>query len=489
MNLNLFLIILSCFNSNIYSISKIIQFKFEKYNTNIANINSLKYHSSNNPNDFLDLSKNDFMFRLLTDNLYFNLTIASPPQIMPIIWNMNQYSFKIYSSSYNFNISQTFQNISEPFIYSFDEINNAILCKDIFYYYDENDNIIFNLFKFINIKEDKKNYSFVGLQLPNVVSDNILTFTKELKENEIINKYIFYIIYQQNEKGIDNPKGRLYFGDYPHYTRLFSNKYKVGNYFEVKAAKRNKIAYWDILFDNIYFSEKIKNNTYVKYKQAELIGNMQLSIGTDEYHDFILNNFFNKYIKDNICEQKIILNITDYIYYKCQKYSYFDITKFPSLFFELKEYNFNFSLDYTDLFFTHGDYIYFAIVFDKYFKLKFSHRWKLGSTLFKKYLLVFNEDSKTIGFYNNVINKKIIEPFNNNIKQKNTYSFNFIKVFAIFLLSIFIILFYRCIRKKIEKLYRKHNSEGLNYKKAKVAHNLKNKEEVHNYYELKDNFL
>ena len=91
-------------------------------------------------------------------------------------------------------------------------------------------------------------------------------------------------------------------------------------------------------------------------------------------------------------------------YYKCQLNKQFDISKFPTLIFELKEINFNFSLNYNDLFFIHDKYIYFGILFDRYFPLKINQRWKLGAIILKKYFLVFNQDSKTIGLYNNIIN-------------------------------------------------------------------------------------
>ena len=474
----------------IFSKSKIIQFKFEKYKTNIADISSLKYYSSYFPNNFLESSKNNFMFRLLTDDVYFNLKIGSPPQIIPTIWNMNQYSFKIYSSSFNSNKSKTYKNISESFLYKFDEFNDALYCKDIFYFTEENNDTIINEFKFVNINDENKNYSLIGLQLPYMIN-NLLIFIKELKENKIINKYIFFISYKPNDK-IENPKGKIFFGDYPHNTKIFSDKFKDNNYFEIKAANRNKMAYWDILFDNIYFSEKCENdeNIKIKYKQVELMGNVQLSIGTKEYHDFIKKNFFNKYIEKNICETKIILNITDYTYYRCKNDKKFNLTKFPTLFFELKEINFNFSLDYNDLFFIHDDFIYFGILFDNYFKLKFNQRWKLGSQIFKKYLLVFNADSKTIGFYNNIINKNILKPFNNIEKNKNNYNFGFFKAFIIFMISIIIILIYRFIKRNINNWIGNKKYRNSNYNnKAKVAYDLKNKNEIHNYYELKSDLI
>ena len=217
---------------------------------------------------------------------------------------------------------------------------------------------------------------------------------------------------------------------------------------------------------------------------------MQLTIGTDEYLDFIHNNFFDEYIELKICEQKTILDFTDYIYYKCKKSKEFNITKFPTLYFELKDINFIFSLNYNDLFFVHDVFIYFGIIFDTFFKLKFDQRWKLGSAFFKKYLFVFNQDSKTIGFYNNIINQNILEPFNNEPKTDKNYFIIILKIFAIFALFIIILIFFRIILNHFRKWKGKSNSKIINYNnKAKVAFDLKNKNEIHNYYELKSDLL
>ena len=477
-------------NKRISPKTKIIQFNFEKYKINIADINSLKYRSSNYQENSLD--KNDFMFRLLTDDLYFNLTIGTPPQIIATIWNMNKYSFKIYSSSYNYNQSFTYKELKN-FLYSFDEVKNAFLCEDNFYFFDENNQKFSSNFNFINI-ENKNNYSFVGLQLPDFITDDLLTFIKEMKKNDIIDKYIFYILYNKDETNIENPKGKIFFGDYPHNTKILKEKYKIENFYEIKASNRKKLAYWDILFDSIYFNESQynKKNNNIKHKQVELLGNMQLSIGTDEYLEFIHANFFDEYIKLNICEQKTILDFTDYIYYKCKKSNEFNITKFPNLYFELKEINFNFSLNYNDLFFIHDEFVYFGIIFDTFFKLKFDQRWKLGSVLFKKYLFVFNQDSKTIGFYNNIINQNNLEPFNNGTKTDKNNFIIFLKIFAIFSLFIIILIFFRIILNHFRKWKgkTKANSNNINYNnKAKCAFNLKNKNEIHNYYELKSDLL
>ena len=474
-------------NKGISSKTNIIQFKFGKYKINIADINSLLHRSTYKENS---VTKNDFMFRLLTDDLYLNLTVGSPPQKIATIWNMNKYSFKVYRSSYNFDKSNTYKEI-ESFVYSFDEVKNALLCEDIFYFTDENNEIFSSMFKFINI-ENNNNYSFIGLQLPDVISENLLTFVKEMKKNEIIDKYIFYIVYNEEETKIEDPNGIIFFGDYPHNTKIFENKYKIDNFYEIKASSRKKLAYWDILFDEIYFNESQYNKKYnnIRHKQVELAGNMQLSIGTDEYHEFIQKNFFGEYIKLKICEQQAILNFTDYIYYKCRICNEFDITKFPTLYFQLKDINFNFSLTYNDLFFVHDDFFYFGILFDTYFKLKFEPRWILGSAIFKKYLFVFNQDSKTIGFYNNIQTRNIFIPYNKESKTNNTTWSIILKIIAIFVLSIIILICFRIILGYIRKREGKINSKNINYNnKSKVAHDFKNKNEIHNYYELKSDLL
>jgi hypothetical protein len=471
------------------SYSNVIKFNFEKYKTNIVDINSLKYHSSNYPNNIT--LKNDYIFKILTDDLYINLTIGTPPQNINTIWNMNTYSFKIYSSSFNYNISSTYKNISSNFIYSFDEVKDALLCNDIFYFFDEYNNKYSKNFQFINIKNSEKNYSIIGLQLANIIADNLLTFIKDMKQNNIIDKYIFFILYNK-DINIENPEGQLFFGEYPHNIKILNNKYKIKNYHEIKAGNRNKLIYWDILFDNIYFNNN-NNSKAIKYKQVELLGNMQLSIGTEEYYKFIQKIFFEKYINENICEEKIILDNTDYIYYKCKKIEEFNITSFPEIFFELKEINFNFSLNYNDLFFIHDDFIFFGIIFDKYFKLKFNQRWKLGSAIFKKYLLVFNQDSKTIGFYDNIINKIYLDPINKNIQNKKNYKINIIKAFSIIILLIIIIICFIFIKRGIIKWKGNKNSKKINYNKitkiTNIAYNKKNKKEIHNYYELNDKLI
>jgi len=57
---------------------------------------------------------------------------------------------------------------------------------------------------------------------------------------------------------------------------------------------------------------------------------------------------------------------------------------------------FTFILDYKDLFYEKSGKYFFNIIFDKNNK----NQWKLGKPFLKKYVFVYDYDSKTIGFYN-----------------------------------------------------------------------------------------
>ena len=486
-----------------YLQSKIIKFKFEKYPINVNSIYSIIQCSYFQRPEEEILALKDFLYRLLTDDFYFNLTLGTPPQIIPTIWNMHQYSFKFYEKSFNENKSSSFKNISTSFWYNFDESNYAILCEDKFNFIDDNNNSFYNNLVFLKFEQGGKNYSLVGLQLPDYIEDDLLTFPRALKQYNIINKYIFFIYYNkyQNNEDILNYNGDIYFGDYPHNIKEFSNEFNENDFYEIKASYRSRLVYWDILFDNIYFG-KDNYDLKIEKKQAELLGNMRLSVGTEEYKDYISKNFFDKYINNSICEFNTLLNNTDYQYFVCQNNKeLFDISKFPSLNFYLKEINFVFSLNYKDLFFIYNNKIYFGIIFDKFFRLKFNQRWKLGSAIFKKYLFTFNQDTKMIGFYKKVLrNNEEDEDYSINNPKKDEYqnenrnyisnkNKKYIKIIIIIFLVILIIILILIIRKYIKRNIKKVDSKKINFVKGNKAHDSKNKNIVHEYYELGNNLI
>ena len=65
-----------------------------------------------------------------------------------------------------------------------------------------------------------------------------------------------------------------------------------------------------------------------------------------------------------------------------------------------KEFNFTFILNYNDLFKEVNGKYYFLM----YFKKEGTFTFQLGKPFLKKYLMIFNQDKRTIGFYKSIEN-------------------------------------------------------------------------------------
>ena len=130
-----------------------------------------------------------------------------------------------------------------------------------------------------------------------------------------------------------------------------------------------------------------------------------------------------------------------------------------------------FELSYEDLFISISDNIYFLIIFRKEGLYQTNQTWKLGIPFLKKYQIIFNTDTKRIGYYvkdktninndnndNNNLNKNIKE--NNNkdsldffSKIKNLISLrSFLEIIIIIIFIVIIICFGK-------KLYNYRNKQ------------------------------
>lgn len=134
---------------------------------------------------------------------------------------------------------------------------------------------------------------------------------------------------------------------------------------------------WSIKFDEIYFNknkEKILLNNDLR---AIFSFSKQIIIGTSQYKNFIIDNFFKEYFDKKICEHEISYKIS-YSMIKCQKIDFEkNIKKFPELYFNNKELQTVFNLTYKDLFITFDKEIYFLIVFRSWLE-KNEDVWELG---------------------------------------------------------------------------------------------------------------
>ena len=119
--------------------------------------------------------------------------------------------------------------------------------------------------------------------------------------------------------------------------------------------------------------------------------------------------------------------------------------------FEHKEFNYNFSINFEDLYVRKNNFIFLKIIFEIYQNTN----WILGDPFINKYLLFFDSDSKEIGFYSKNINDNL----DKEKKEKNDDSF--FVVFRKIIIGIVLIIFGIYIGKKLFGLRRKLRANEL----------------------------
>ena len=361
------------------------------------------------------------------------------------IINKADYSIK---SNYNINISnsvQIFYDNTMRYYFIKDYISFDDIYKNIFLgfiYYNQTDELIEN------------NYAYIGIQ--NTANDkkgnlNTNLFT-QLKDMNYIDKTIIYFNYTKNNNLLLN------IGVEPFEVNpiLYSEKnMKIINVdyildYEKKVDNTGKYR-WNLNLTKVFYFKKLpiqsnldpyveisrKNTRRVNFFQALLIPEDNLIKGPFEYEVQIEDDFFDKFIKDNICKK---INFERKYFFICKKeYKYLLENNFPSLYFYIKELDYMFELNFQDLFIEQKDYLIFSIYFD-YFQIEvfvgaFLSEWFFGKTFLKKYCFSFDIDNGKIRFYKENKIKK-----NNNKTIENNNNDNIINIRYYQLGLIFIIL-------------------------------------------------
>ena len=129
-----------------------------------------------------------------------------------------------------------------------------------------------------------------------------------------------------------------------------------------------------------------------------------------------------------------------------------NLRSFPILYFEHNEFNFTFEFNYKDLFAEiDNKYIFLIAIKDGDVD-----NWYLGYVFLRKYQFVFNQDSKTIGFYNTnlVVNKEKKREINKSI------DFRYIVLIISFCIMCLVIGFFS--GNYIYKTYKHKKKEQMN---------------------------
>ena len=431
------------------------KYLFDTMSRNLIYSNLNFGESAQTISTFLEMSTKDFILKdLVIDNYYKPGKIKNSNfdygnnNLLRNIFRKIYYSSKI-SNSYkyiedcHYHVSDT-ESIKTPcgnetvYLYEKNNIDDKGSTKTIDFY-----------FIFSELEEFDQRPAILGLNYYN-------NFIHVLKEKKEIDGYYFSF----NYTNIKEESGQLIIGNLPH---IFDkNNYEEKN---LRTAKliidpKNK---WSLNFD-IYISSKNKINTNEQALELEENGSFLIEeffiTGSQKYFTYIQNNFFAKYISQNMCEKwfgnKPYYSETFY-YIICnldnndKRKEFF--SEFPDLILFQREMNHKFILTAEDLFtiVPDGKRIIFNVDF-----IYNSNKWILGKPFLKKYQLIFNSDLNSISYY--------IKPENRNInKEVNKSGGNTIKIFIIIFLIILAfsigIIFGRAICIKYNRKIRANELE------------------------------
>ena len=347
----------------------------------------------------------------------------------------------IKNSKYNESSSKTYicvNNMTKEFYLGI--FSEVLLSKEDFFIKNETDNFqhIKELKFILGIKaSNSEPYEGVmGLQLPFLNSENEYNLINSLKNKKIINSYNWFL----NFDNMDKNEGKMYIGTLPH---VIDNRYEENCLKTASAAKNGFNMNWGMEFSEINYGESIKLK---KSYQAYIKFDFGLFQGPNELMEILESDFFNYYIKEKICF-KDVYGIQKNIFFYCKNEKEFNITKFKSIYLKNIELENIFEFNYKDLFYYSNDTIYFLIIFRE---VDINSFW-IGEQFLKKYNLVFNQETKNIGYYTH-IRKEEKEKENEN-SNNNSFSFSLTNILLILilicLLAILIVIYFKKVNRKI----------------------------------------
>ena len=293
-------------------------------------------------------------------------------------------------------------------------------------------------------------------------------FIEQIKRLNITNNYYWSMNYSSLDKGY------IIFGILPHEYNPF--KYNEEYLKEIYSKMDECQMKWAMALNEIYFfsNENKKVSVPNSISEGEFEFNLQLIIGSYEYQELIITHFFKYYFDINICKEEEIQLDIKYSIIICKKEQFEpNLQKFPNLYLYNREFKNSFVLSYNDLFINLGNYIYFLVVFRKGFIYKFNQIWKLGVPFLKKHQIIFNSDTKKIGYYveneeeiettkqNSSVNDNKSKKDNNKTKNNSENEISKINILSLrtFLEIIIVLIFILVVICFVKKIYTYKNRQ------------------------------
>ena len=362
---------------------------------------------------------------MVMQQFYAKLEIGTPKQtiLVPLELEKNDFYISKYDS-YIFNEKYTkynlknFQETSSTSFYTMkDDQDNiyygtnflqAIKVKDLFFFGDKKTELEFYLADTLNEIIPGE----LGLQLDPVDDLNSAfetrekSFLKKLKNNGMINNYVWTILYN-NDANNKDADAYLYIGDYLHDIGGISSNLKNIKFNKDSLSSVNSYVYQKTVLPQFEMSKLVlfkgndPNNIVndiklgKNYLRVKLDYNLCGVQASEIIRVFLESNVFTP---ENHCHKSIFKYSTDFTFYYCDKNpsTISQIkTNFPSLKFIHQDFNFNFTITVDDLIVEKDDYFYFLIFFSNYQK----YDWRLGRPFLNKYNFMMDQDGKKVLFY------------------------------------------------------------------------------------------
>ncbi len=323
-------------------------------------------------------NKDNFSEYISNNKLITKVTLGTPKQEIPIEIDFKEHYFyitdKIVNGIYDSTKSSSYINTSKSNSYGFDNIKECYTSFESFYFnnYTKKEFLSKNDFLLITKtkKQNDEELSKLGLTLISYMEFYKYNLIYILKQNKTINSIIFYFEY------LTDSKGKLYIGTEPHNIQknMFSNQNYKTKYLDLSDSIN-----WLFNFNNISFY----NISIASYRQIKFDANFNGIFPPTNIKEEIKEKAFNKLIEDKICSIESN-NKFEYSFFVCEKN--FEIKKFQSLSFYLRDFNFTFTLTYEDLFIKNNNRYYCLILYeDKTWKNELGYR----KSIFKKVLYSF----------------------------------------------------------------------------------------------------
>ena len=376
----------------------------------------------------------ELSMNILENKMYCNINVGNqkiPFQIsfdkeLTFIMNDN-YTFSKYSKSN----SKTFKmKNNSPNSYIFDNIRFGINSSENFKLINEDDDEIeVTDMPFIlgTYKEEKNSFNYpaqLGLKKKTYSNPCIFNFLEELKKKDIINSEVFFFKFDDKEGG------ELILGEYPHeFDKNYDSKYLI----QSSSLEIGTSYNWFLHFNYLFIGE---NKIDMQKMSSELTPEKGMIILNLQMEKIIYDNYFKDWVSQKNC---VRLKLKSYINYVCQ--DNININNFPNVTFRHQGMEYDFILEPKDLFYHYYDRYFFLISFRDSFYIH------LGKPFFKKFNLIFNQDSKQLAMYTFYEENK-----NNEIKSVVVPTVLIIIFSTIVVIFVVLLFRYKLKKKKLNEI-------------------------------------